>query len=109
LRLFPATGSGWSPEVIPCSALEKTGIDAIWDMVLRYVELTRANRFFDAHRNQQAKYWMYETIHEQLRDRFYQDPEIIKMIAEVEKKVLANEISSFAGAKILLDQYATKS
>jgi LAO/AO transport system kinase len=52
---------------------------------------------------------MYETIHEQLRDRFYQDPEIIKMIAEVEKKVLANEISSFAGAKILLDQYATKS
>ena len=109
LRLFPATDSGWSPEVIPCSALEKTGIDAIWDMVLRYVEHTRTNRFFDAHRNQQAKYWMYETIHEQLRDRFYQDPEIIKMIAEVEKKVLANEISSFAGAKLLLDQYAIKS
>ena len=109
LRLFPATGSGWSPEVIPCSALEKTGIAEIWDMVLRYIELTRSNQFFDKHRNQQAKYWMYETIHEQLRDGFYQNHEIAQMLAVIEKKVLANEISSFAAAKVLLDQFATKS
>ena len=73
--------------------LRKTGIDAIWDMVLRYVEL-HAPIVFLMHTEINRQILMYETIHEQLRDRFYQDPEIIKMIAEVEKKVLANEISS---------------
>lgn len=109
LRLFPETGSGWSPEVIPCSAVEKTGIAEIWKMVLRYADLTKQNQYFDAKRNQQSKYWMYETINEQLRNGFYQHPVIQQLIDETEKRVLSNEISSFTGAKVLLDKYITLS
>ncbi len=109
LRLFPPSDSGWIPEVYPCSAIEKTGIDDIWQMVLRYIDQTTANNYFDYHRHQQSKYWMYETINEQLRDMFYHNPEIELLLKKVENQVLANEISSFAGAKILLDKYLTKS
>lgn len=105
LHLFPLAESGWSPEVIPCSAIEKNGIDEIWNMVERFVDFTTQNGFFDHHRNQQSKYWMFETINDQLRSRFYHNPVMQERIAQLEQKVLSNELSSFIAAKNLLDQY----
>lgn len=105
LHLFPLAESGWSPEVIPCSSVEKNGIDDIWKMVERFVEFTRENGYFDNNRNQQSKYWMYETINEQLRSRFYLNQSIQELIGQLEQKVLSNEVSSFIAAKQLLEQY----
>ncbi|MDD4489875.1 MAG: methylmalonyl Co-A mutase-associated GTPase MeaB, partial [Paludibacter sp.] len=65
--------------------------------------------YFDYKRNQQSKYWMYETINEQLKNGFYQHPVIQQLIEETEKRVLTNEISSFTGAKVLLNEYTTLS
>ena len=48
---------------------------------------------------------MYETINEQLKSNFYQNPEIQNRLVENEKKVLSDEISSFVAAKNLLDSY----
>jgi len=109
LHLFPTSDSGWMPEVIPCSSIEHTGIADIWDMVLRYMKHTKENQYFDHKRNLQSKYWMYETINEQLKNSFYQHPKIIQLIEETEKRVLSNEISSFTGAKILIEKHTTLS
>jgi uncharacterized protein (TIGR02453 family) len=76
LRLFPPTESGWSPEVLTCSALERKGINEVWNMIERYVQFTKANGYFEYKRNNQSKYWMYETIDEQLKVNFYQNEEI---------------------------------
>lgn len=105
LHLFPLAESGWSPEVIPCSAIENNGIDEIWSMVERFVEFTKRNGFFEYHRNQQSKYWMYETIDEQLRSRFYRNPSIQELVGQLEQQVLSNEVSSFIAAKKLLEEY----
>jgi LAO/AO transport system kinase len=105
LHLFPMSDSGWSPEVIPCSSVEKNGIEEIWTMVGRFADFTRDNGYFDHHRNQQARYWMYETINEQLRQRFYHNTEIQKLSKEMEQKVTANEVSSFIAATTLLEAY----
>ena len=48
-------------------------------------------------------------INEQLRNSFYQHPQIIQLIEETEKRVLSNEISSFTGAKILIEKHVTLS
>jgi len=105
LHLFPMSESGWAPEVIPCSSVERTGIDELWTMVEKFVEFTRNNGYFLHHRNQQSRYWMYETINEQLRLQFYQNPEIKELMTTMEEKVISNELSSFIGAKTLLDTY----
>ena len=68
----------------------------------------RKNGYFDYHRTEQAKYWMYETIHSSLLNGFYQDEEMEKLIPLYEQKVLNNEISSFIAAKELLDAYNKK-
>ena len=74
-------------------------------MVYQYIDFVKANGYFDYRRNEQSKYWMYETINEQLRDSFYHNPTIEKMLAEKEEQVLNGHLTSFVAAKRLLDAY----
>ncbi|WP_294140720.1 methylmalonyl Co-A mutase-associated GTPase MeaB [uncultured Sanguibacteroides sp.] len=103
LHLFPPHESGVEPQVMTCSAYEKTGIDKIWENILHYCSETQQNGYFEHHRSEQAKYWMYETIDEQLRNRFYQSQK--EAIKDAERRVQDNELSSFAAAFQLLDNY----
>lgn len=105
LHLFPPTQSGWVPQVKTCSALYHQGIEEIWNMVLEYVALTKGNEFFNLNRRSQAKYWMYESINEQLRNSFYHHEEIKSKLGLNEQMVLNDEKSSFMAAKDLLDTY----
>ncbi|MBR6687078.1 MAG: methylmalonyl Co-A mutase-associated GTPase MeaB, partial [Paludibacteraceae bacterium] len=68
LHLFPAHESGWVPKVLTCSAFHKIGIEEVWQMIEEYIAFTRKNGYFNVKRKLQAKYWMYETIDEALRN-----------------------------------------
>lgn len=105
LHLFPATESGWTPKAVTCSSAYKTGINEIWNSINDYIAFTRANGYFSHRRSQQAKYWMYETINEELRNRFYQSTQVNNMIKWIEHQVTHNKLSSFAAAQKLLDTY----
>jgi LAO/AO transport system kinase len=105
LHLFPPTDSGWKPKVMTCSAFMKTGIGEIWETIDEYLAFVKNNGYFQHKRNEQSKFWMYETINEQLRNNFYQNEKIIAMMLDWEKKVLHEEVSSFVAARKLLDLY----
>lgn len=105
LHLFPAPESGWTPQVLTYSGFYGIGIKEIWDMVYQYIDFVKANGYFEYRRNEQAKYWMYETINEHLRDNFYQNPLIAGMLEEQEKEMLQGHTTSFAAARKLLDMY----
>lgn len=105
LHLFPQSPSGWNPKVLTCSAIEKTGIDSIWDTIMDYCSHTQQNGYFEHRRSEQAKYWMYETINDQLKDGFYQQKIIKEQIPDFEEKVLNDEMSSFVAAFKLLNTY----
>lgn len=108
LHLFPPAESGWNPKVLTCSSRDNTGIVELWDEVKNYLEFTKSNNFFTNRRRNQAKYWMYETINESLRGNFYNSKIIQEIIKDTEEKVLMDKLSSFAGAKVLLDHYYRK-
>lgn len=103
LHLFPPTESGWTPPVLTYSGYYNLGIKEIWDMIDEYVAFTRKNGYFDHKRNEQAKYWMYESINEALRDSFYHNPAVQEMLVPTEHQVLHNEISSFVAANRMMD------
>ena len=105
LHLFPAPESGWLPKVLTYSGFYNLGVKEIWDMVEEYIAFVKGNGFFEHRRNEQAKYWMYETIDEQLRNSFFQNPEIVASLAEAENMVLSGRQTSFVAAKQLLDAY----
>lgn len=105
LMLFPPSESGWTPEVFCCSSIDHTGVKDVWNNIEDYIAFTRKNGYFNHHRTEQAKYWMYETINAALLNGFYQHPMMEKLIAKAEQHVLNNEISSFIAANELLDAY----
>ena len=105
LHLFPKPPSGWTPQTTICSAITHYGIEKIWDAVIQYEQLTKNNGYFESRRLRQSKYWMTETIRDNLIQRFYQHPVVELQLSEYEQKVMAGQISSFAAAQALLSEY----
>ena len=105
LHLFPPTPSKWVPEVITYSGYYELNIDTVWDMIDRYFAYVKETGYFERKRNEQAKYWMFETINEQLRADFYRRPEIRALLEQKEMRVLNNEQSSFTAAHDVLEEY----
>ncbi|MCF8335858.1 MAG: methylmalonyl Co-A mutase-associated GTPase MeaB [Bacteroidales bacterium] len=108
LHLFPAPESGWETRVLTCSAKFNQGIDEVWETILEFINYTTNNGYFTKTRRKQAKYWMYETIDQILRDNFYQTDCIRDQLQKYENKVLAGKMTSFMAAKDLLNQYYKK-
>ena len=105
LHFFPMPESGWLPKVLCYSGFFGIGIKEIWDMIYEYIAFVKHNGYFDYRRNEQAKYWMYESINEHLRLNFYNNPLIQQQLQEAERTVLAGQQTSFTAAQSLLDIY----
>ena len=74
-------------------------------MIYQYFDFVKANGYFDYRRQEQAKYWMYESINEQLRLSFYNNPTIQQQLKVSEQAVLNGHKTSFVAAQDLLDLY----
>lgn len=105
LHLFPMKNSGWSPRVTTCSSIQKQGIDNVWETIEEYFSLTKENGYFNTKRANQNQYWLLETINDQLKNHFYNNPEINNLLELNKKAVQNNEISPFAAAQLLLEKY----
>lgn len=105
LHLFPPPASGWTPQVLTYSGYYNLGVKEIWDMVDHYITFTKNNGYFHRKRNEQSRYWMYESINESLRNTFYRNEAIQASIKEAERQVLNNEVSSFVAAHRMMDTF----
>ena len=74
-------------------------------MIYEYIAFVKDNGYFEYRRNEQAKYWMYESINEHLRMNFYNNPLIQQQLTEAERVVLDGQKTSFVAAQELLDKY----
>ncbi|NDI98273.1 methylmalonyl Co-A mutase-associated GTPase MeaB [Flavobacterium sp. LaA7.5] len=108
LHLFPAKNSGWQPKVTTCSAITHDGIAEVWTTVNKYFEMAKSNRYFEAKRADQNRYWLTETINEQLKASFYAREDIAVLLEHYKKAVQNNELSPFAAAQFLLEKYFEK-
>ena len=105
LHLFPQKKSGWIARSFTCSSITQKGIPEIWDTICKFITLTKTNKYFFEKRKDQNQYWMIETINEQLKNNFYNHPEIIKNLEKNKLAVQKAEISPFAAAIQLLSNY----
>ena len=105
LHFFPMPDSGWTPKVLCYSGFYGTGVKEIWDMIYQYIDFVKHNGYFDYRRNEQSKYWMYESINEHLRNSFYHNHVIEGLLPQTEQSVLRGEKTSFTAAGELLDRY----
>ncbi|MEL0644526.1 methylmalonyl Co-A mutase-associated GTPase MeaB [Olleya sp. Ti.3.14] len=102
LHMYPIKDSDWQPKVTLCSALTNDGIDAIWDVILDYITLTKQNNYFNTKRTEQNKFWLLQTIEEQLKSVFFNNPEIKIELNKQLALIEANKTTPFAAADYLL-------
>ncbi|HJN73356.1 MAG TPA: methylmalonyl Co-A mutase-associated GTPase MeaB [Myxococcota bacterium] len=87
-------GSQWEPRVTTASALEGTGIDEVWEIVLEH----RAATDLEARRREQARSWLWSMVDEGLRARVRAREDA----NEIEAAVVAGELPATVGAQRLL-------
>lgn len=105
LHLFPMPASGIRPQVLTYSGFYNIGIKEVWDMVFEYIDCVKKNGVFEERRHGQSRYWMYETIDEQLRMGFRNAEGVAAMLSYYEQLLLSGKITSFAAAAKLLEYY----
>lgn len=105
LHLFPANPNGWMPEVLTCSATENTGIEEIWELILRFEKLTKENGSFDNNRKEQNLGWMEEAIKYHLETNFYEHEAIAAALDGIRSQVSQRELPALTGARKLLDLF----
>ena len=108
LHLFPPTESGWVPTAVTSSAVTKEGLPEILKKIEEYFALVKGNGFYKKKRREQARYWMYESINESLKNMFYEDERIERLIPEYEDAVLRGDLESFSAAAELIEKYQKK-
>ena len=74
--------------MLTCSSVDYSGIDKVWDTITEYIEYIKGTGFFEKQRMKQARYWMYESIHEALHDHFYNQKGIQDKLRLFEEKVV---------------------
>ncbi len=105
LHLFPPKANGWTPKVLTCSALERTGIKEVWEMIEAYVLTAKKDSSFYQNRKKQNKQWLYQTLDNRLSSHFYENARIKKMLKSLLVQVEENKISPFRAAEELLEQF----
>jgi len=106
LHYFPCQPNGWTPRALTCSAKTGKGIPELWNCVLEYTGLTKANGWFSVNRQTQTTRWMHEIIEQELRQRFESHPTIRRRMEALEQDVLEGRTTSFRAARTLLDLYS---
>ena len=105
LQLFPMPASGMRPKVLTYSGFFDIGIAEVWEMVDEYIEKVRANGCFEERRHSQHKYWMYESLEEQLKMRFYNAVGMDNVLSHYEQLLLTGKITSFAAAAKVMEYF----
>lgn len=105
LHLFPPKESQWVTQAVICSALSGMGIVEIWDIIMKYKVVVSQNGYFNKRREQQAKYWFYESIQTKLQTLFFENQEVKSQLQTIEQAVLSAKISPFHAAEQLIQLF----
>ena len=102
--LAPATPQ-WKTEVSLCSGLTGEGIPEFWQTVERFYTELGANGVLAERRRQNRLQWLEELVTDELLRRFRRHHAQRSMRPQIEKTLLAGEITAVRAAQQLLDAF----
>ena len=104
LRYLAPASPVWTPRAMTCSslAIDDPGMLKIWETVLEHRRLHLENGMLAEKRRQQALDWMRSLLEEGLREQFFSNPNIVKRLSEMTRRVENGGITPTAAAAELL-------
>ncbi|MBB55312.1 MAG: methylmalonyl Co-A mutase-associated GTPase MeaB [Magnetovibrio sp.] len=109
LQLLRQQPDAWQPRVMACSAMEGTGVAALWDAVLEFQNLREESGQLIERREEQAAAWMWGEISEALLDGVRNHAATQSLALKLERDVRAGKLGANAAAKHILQQFLSNS
>jgi len=108
VRFFPQQAGSWVPPVLTASSTEKTGLDKVWETILKYEDRMRQNGFFEYQRQQQNLEWMESLIDESLRELFVNHPAVNSRLQELKEEVISGKKAANMAKNELMELFLKK-
>ncbi len=105
LQFLSSRTRGWSVSVSACSAVEGTGIPAVWEQIQRHDEFLRSSGQLAARRLEQARGWMWSDLKEGLMTRLSEDESVAGYIQGLEAAITERSLLPPDAADRVLQTY----
>ena len=102
LHMLQPASPNWKPPVLTCSALEMAGIAEIWQTIVKFHKRFADSGELEHKRQKQALDWLWSMVEDELKQRFYNNPEIRKRIDQISRAVARGETAPTLAADKLL-------
>ena len=102
IRLIYPRETLWRPPVLTMSALAGTGIGELWETVEKHRRVLSDAGQFEARRRAQQVDWTWQMVRDTVLDRVLSNPAVRKVGAEVERKVIAGDLTPALAAEQIL-------
>ena len=99
---------GSVPPVVTCSALEKTGLDELWALVVKSRRKCEESGEFQKTRRAQQVQWMWDMVEDGLRRALRGDPGLSLLITQLEEAVGRGQTTPSAAALKVLRRFAER-
>ena len=103
LSLLIPQSAAWSVPVLTCSAVTLDGIEDIWETILEHKKKLELTGEYTEKRRKQNLEWMWTLLEEGLKTRFFEKPEIKKLLPEITRDVEKGRKAPNIAARELLD------
>ncbi|MCP4144582.1 MAG: methylmalonyl Co-A mutase-associated GTPase MeaB [bacterium] len=88
--------------VLTCSALQRTGLEQVWEKISEHNKLNIDSGALENKRKQQQLKWMWDIVDAGLLDELRNNSTVKQLLPELEEKVLSGSLSATAAARVLL-------
>jgi LAO/AO transport system kinase len=98
----------WMPKVMMTSALEKKGIEDLWETIGEYRQARSADDELQSQRAQQSTAWMWSEIDESLMNQLKTDVRVTEKLSKLEREVEQGKVNPTAAAREVLGIFLEK-
>ena len=103
----PAT-PGWPTHAYLCSAMEKTGLKELWEVIQAFQKMTTESGVWQKRRDGQLLDWMHSMIDEHLHNLFFEDAVVTGRMPEIREAVLQGVVSPTQAVAELINLFDVK-
>jgi len=93
----------WEVKAVTCSAMGRTGIAEIWDLISLYRDRTTTSGYFSQQRIRQNVQWFKTLVEEAVLHRFYSSEQVAELMPQLNAQIQAGEIPVALAVKRLLE------
>ncbi len=105
LYFLQSPTEGWTPKAFTCSALTGENIRGIWDVILKFENVTKDSGIFEKRRQAQLLEWVDWMIEDELKRRFFENKTVKAQLPLIRADVLQAKLSPTLAVKKIMEVY----